>query len=47
MVLLDVCRLLLAIAAAFLAGKFVSKLRLPSILGWLIAGMALGPTGSA
>ena len=45
MVLLDVCRLLLAIAAAFLAGKLVSKLRLPSILGWLIAGMALGPHG--
>lgn len=31
------------IAAAFLVGKLVSKLRLPSILGWLITGMFLGP----
>lgn len=43
MVLLDVVRLLAAAAAAFLAGKLVSKLRLPSILGWLIVGMILGP----
>lgn len=27
---------------AFLAGKVVSKLKLPAILGWLIAGMILG-----
>lgn len=33
----------IAIALAFLAGKLVSKIRLPAILGWLIAGMALGP----
>lgn len=34
------------IGAAFLAfciGKLVSKLKLPSILGWLVAGMILGP----
>ncbi len=31
------------IVAAFLVGKLVSKLRLPSILGWLITGMFLGP----
>ncbi|MGN0291496.1 MAG: cation:proton antiporter [Lachnospiraceae bacterium] len=28
---------------AFLAGKAVSKLKLPAILGWLLAGMLLGP----
>lgn len=38
-----VFRWLAAIVLAFFAGKLVSKLRLPSILGWLIAGMILGP----
>lgn len=36
-------RLLLTIAVAFLAGKLVSKIKLPSILGWLITGMLMGP----
>lgn len=36
-------RLLLTIGIAFLVGKLVSKLKLSSILGWLIAGMVLGP----
>ena len=40
---LSILRLLAAILLAFLAGKFISKLKLPSILGWLIAGMILGP----
>ncbi|MCI2047264.1 MAG: cation:proton antiporter [Faecalibacterium sp.] len=31
------------IVLAFLCGKLVSKCRLPSILGWLLAGMLLGP----
>ncbi len=34
---------LLAIVIAFVVGKLVSKLRLPSILGWLITGIVLGP----
>lgn len=38
-----VLKLLAAIILAFLAGKLVSKIKLPSILGWLIAGMILGP----
>ncbi|WP_330424931.1 cation:proton antiporter [Lachnotalea sp. AF33-28] len=38
-----ILRLLAAIVLAFIAGKLVSKLKLPSILGWLIAGMILGP----
>lgn len=32
-----------AVAIAFVVGKLVSKIKLPSILGWLIAGMILGP----
>lgn len=36
-------RWLLAIILAFICGKLISKLKLPSILGWLIAGMLLGP----
>lgn len=36
-------RLCVSIVLAFLAGKLISKLKLPSILGWLIAGMILGP----
>lgn len=42
-VILLTLRLLAAIALAFVAGKLISKLKLPSILGWLIAGMILGP----
>ena len=42
-VLLDVLRLAVAIVIAFLAGKLISKCGLPSILGWLIAGMVIGP----
>lgn len=34
---------ILTLFIAFLAGKGVSKLRLPAILGWLIAGMIFGP----
>ena len=36
-------RLCLTVGIAFLAGKLVARFKLPSILGWLIAGMALGP----
>lgn len=32
-----------ALVAAYFAGKLVGKLKLPEILGWLIAGMVLGP----
>lgn len=38
-----ILRLLVSIVLAFLVGKLVAKLKLPSILGWLIAGMILGP----
>lgn len=42
-----VLRLFAAIVFAVLIGKLVSKIKLPSILGWLIAGMILGPHGLA
>ncbi len=41
--ILSIIRIIVAAAAAFLIGKLVSKIRLPSILGWLVAGMILGP----
>ena len=41
--LAELLRLLLAVAAAYLMGKLVSKLKLPAILGWLLTGMVLGP----
>lgn len=40
---LDFLLVALAILAAFMCGKLVAKLHLPSILGWLVAGMLLGP----
>ena len=45
MVAMDILRLLVAAAIAFVAGKLIAKLKLPSILGWLIDGDdAWGPT---
>lgn len=41
--LLSALKLLLTIGIAFLVGKLVSKVKLPSILGWLITGMVFGP----
>ncbi len=38
-----ILRWIAAAAIAFCIGKGVSKLKLPAILGWLIAGMLLGP----
>ena len=35
--------LILFTIIAFIIGKLVSKLKLPSILGWLITGMLIGP----
>lgn len=39
----DVLCLAISIIIAFFAGKLVAKLRLPSILGWLLTGMLIGP----
>lgn len=41
--IVDVARLAASVAIAFAAGKVVARLKLPSILGWLIAGMIIGP----
>lgn len=40
-------RWFIAICIAFILGKIVSKFRLPSLLGWLLVGMILGPYGFA
>lgn len=34
---------LVVLALAALAGRFISRIRLPSILGWLLVGMLFGP----
>lgn len=36
-------RWIITLVIAFLVGKLVTKIKLPSILGWLIVGMILGP----
>jgi len=38
-----ILRLLMGVLIAFFAGKLVSKIKLPAILGWLLTGMILGP----
>ena len=38
-----ILRWIAAVVIAFVIGKCVSKLKLPAILGWLLAGMLLGP----
>lgn len=42
---IEAVRWIAAILAAVLIGKLVSLAKLPSILGWLIGGMILGPFG--
>src|SRR5690554_7787846 len=39
-------RLFTGVVLAYFAGKLLSALRLPAILGWLLAGMILGPHGA-
>lgn len=41
--ILLIVRLLLTMVIAFVIGKLVSKIKLPSILGWLVTGMIMGP----
>ena len=41
--LFGLIRLALSIVIAIAAGKLVSKLKLPAILGWLITGIVIGP----
>lgn len=41
--IMSIIRVAVAILLAWMTGKCTAKLKLPSILGWLIAGMILGP----
>lgn len=41
--MIELLRFLITIVIAYFVGKLVSKMKLPSILGWLITGMVLGP----
>ena len=42
-IIMNILQLFITIMLTFLAGKLISKLKLPSILGWLIIGMIAGP----
>lgn len=42
---LNILRLLLVVALGYLFGKLASRLKMPAVLGFLVAGMALGPNG--
>lgn len=44
--IVNLLRLLAVVALGFLFGKLASKLRMPVVLGFLIAGMALGPNAA-
>lgn len=43
MIIISLLRLAAAFVLAFILGKLVAKIKLPSILGWLLAGMIFGP----
>lgn len=43
MVILMLVRWILVLFLAWLSGRLITKLKMPAILGWLIAGMVLGP----
>ncbi len=42
-ILVSILSLAAIYSAAYVLGKILAKIKLPSILGWLIAGMLLGP----
>lgn len=41
--MISLMRLLLCVVIAYFAGRLFAKIKMPSILGWLITGMILGP----
>lgn len=41
--IISVLRIFALICTALICGKLATKLRLPSILGWLVAGIVFGP----
>ena len=40
---MDVLRWVFTLGLAYFAGRLMTKVKMPAILGWLIAGMLLGP----
>lgn len=44
--ILNLLRLLAVVVLGFLFGKLASKLKMPAVLGFLVAGMALGPNAA-
>lgn len=40
---MNILRWIAVLALAFAAGKLMTKIKMPSILGWLIVGMLFGP----
>ncbi|NVF11379.1 cytidylate kinase family protein [Anaerococcus sp. AGMB00486] len=40
---ISILQLLITFILAYLFGKIITKIKMPAILGWLIAGMILGP----
>ena len=38
-----IIKFFIVLVMAFIMGKIVTKFKIPAILGWLLAGMALGP----
>lgn len=40
---LNILRWIAALALAFAAGKLMTKIKMPAILGWLIVGILFGP----
>ena len=41
--MIGLLRIFVIVCAAYVCGKLVSKVKLPAILGWLIAGIVFGP----
>ena len=41
--IINILRWIAVLVLAFAAGKLITKIKMPSILGWLIVGMLLGP----
>lgn len=41
--MIEILRIFAIICVAIICGKMISKLKLPAILGWLIAGIVFGP----
>ena len=40
---LEILKVFAIVCVAFVCGKIISKIKMPAILGWLIAGIVFGP----